>query len=358
MGDAPLVDEKKRPYNPSMAVDFPKVRNRYGKPVGVTCKMVDHCQEIHRMPTAKTCWVCTPDDKNVFTTTCCNSTMCNEHIPSYNGRRQRSFNCPNCGELISRDDNPGCGWFSGFDHEPIPQQFENWFASSKINVTIDTVETILSENPDEKVVIFSQWTEILDLIDQGLNSRDINPLRLDGKTSRKQRDRHLQNFREDETQRVFLASLGSSGEGLNLERGSHVILVDPWWNPSIEKQAVARLHRIGQKRKVTIYRLLASGSIEVRLLRIQAFKNRMVSSLIENGRSPAQRQEYSKEEILYLLGVDESTESETNEPLGLIDVAEKSTELVPIQRSKQLRDRHAGIQMRTSAAGMLEWSSE
>merc|ERR1712098_156704 len=240
------------------------------------------------------------------------------------------------------------------------EEFKNWFASSKINVTIDTVDTILSKNSDEKVVIFSQWTEILDLIGQGCQARGINPLRLDGKTSRKQRDRNLQNFREDANQRVFIASLGSSGEGLNLESGSHVILVDPWWNPSIEKQAVARLHRIGQERKVTIYRLLASGSIEERLLRIQAFKNRMVSVLLKRGRNEDSVQEYSQDEILYLLGVDECQSQARwgNEPLGLVDTAEKSTLHVPIHKSKQLRNLHAGIGSCESAGEMLEWNSE
>lgn len=340
--DAPLVDERKRPYNPTMAIDFPKVCNRYGKPVGVRCKMVSNCQEIHRMPEKKTCWVCTPADKDVFTTTCCFSTMCKDHIPMFNGRTDKTFNCPICDELITKDEFPG--WFPGFDHEPIPEDFKNWFASSKINVTIDTVETILAENPDEKVVIFSQWTEVLDLLGEGCQARGIDPLRLDGSTSRKQRVKHLRNFREDADKRVFLASLGSSGEGLNLTTGSHVILVDPWWNPATEKQAVARLHRIGQKRKVTIYRLLASGSIEERLLRIQAFKNRMVSVLLERGHHEEDVQEYSQDEILYLLGVDEFQNQPRwrNEPLGLVDTAEKSTVHVSMHKTQQLRNRHAG----------------
>jgi len=275
----------------------------------------------------------------------------------FNGRKERSFNCPKCGELITKGEFPG--WFPGFDHEPIPEEFKHWFASSKINVTIDTVETILSENPDEKVVIFSQWTEILDLLGQGCQARGINPLRLDGSTSRKQRDRRLLDFREDKNQRVFLASLGSSGEGLNLESGSHVILVDPWWNPSIEKQAVARLHRIGQKRKVTIYRLLASGSIEERLIRVQAFKNRMVSVLLQRERNDEESvQEYSQDEMLYLLGVAESQARWRSEPLGLVDTAEKSTVHVSIHKSKELRDLHAGIGSCDSAGEKLEWSSD
>merc|ERR1711964_30736 len=237
-------------------------------------------------------------------------------------------------------------------------EFKNWFASSKINVTIDMAQTILANNPGEKVVIFSQWTEVLDLLQEGLGTHGINPLRLDGSTSRRNRDRRLQNFREDATQRVFLASLGSSGEGLNLESGSHVILVDPWWNPSVEKQAVARLHRIGQKRKVTIYRLLASGSIEERLLRIQAFKNKMVSVLLKRGRNEDSVQEYSQDEILYLLGVGEYRARWKNEPLGLVDTAEKSTVHVPMQKSKQLRDLHSGVDMCESSGEVLETISE
>merc|ERR1712072_19626 len=351
--DMPLVDEKKRPYNPSMAIDFPKVYNCRGKCIGVRCKMIDNCQEIHRLPTAKTCWVCAPDEKNVFTTTCCNSTICVDHITRYNGRKMTTFNCPACGELISKG-----AWFYGFDHEPIPEEFKHWFASSKINVAIDQAETILAQNPDEKVVIFSQWTEILDLIGQGLKSRSIDTLRLDGSTSRKQRDRNLLDFRHKKHNRVFLASLGSAGEGLNLECGSHVILVDPWWNPSIEKQAVARLHRIGQKRKVTIYRLLASGSIEERLLRIQAFKNKMVSTLLKRGKHENAVQEFSEDEILYLLGMAENDARWKNEPLGLVDTAEKSTAYVSVQVSKELRRLHAGVKIPESRGELLETISE
>lgn len=280
--------------------------------------------------------------------------MCKEHIPRFRGKKDSTFNCPKCGELISR----GNGWFPGFDHEPIPENFQHWFASSKINVTIDMADTILSENPGQKVVIFSQWTEILDLIGQGCKARGIDTLRLDGSTSRKNRDKRLRNFREDENQRVFLASLGSSGEGLNLVSGSHVILVDPWWNPCIEKQAVARLHRIGQNRKVTIYRLLASGSIEERLLRIQAFKNRMVSVLLERGRDQHAIQEYSQDEILYLLGVGDSDNRFTKQPLGLVNTAEKSTIVLPVELTKQLRKRHADLAQYDSEAAMLESSSE
>jgi len=276
------------------------------------------------------------------------------------GRKASEFACPKCNTIISKDKDLVLwkqGWFNGFDHEPIPEEFQHWFASSKINVAIDTLETILSDNPEEKVVIFSQWTEILDLVTQGCQARGINPLRLDGSTSRRQRDRNLEDFRENDKNRVFLASLGSSGEGLNLFRGNHVILVDPWWNPSIEKQAVARLHRIGQKRKVTIYRLLASGSIEERLLRIQAFKNKMVSTLLKKGKhEDAPVEEYNQDEILYLLGMVENTRLK-NEPLGLVDTAEKSTAYVSVQVSKELRRLHSGVNP-ASRGELLETISE
>merc|ERR1711964_716952 len=118
--------------------------------------------------------------------------------------------------------------------------------------------------------------------------------------------------------------------------------------------------RIGQKRKVTIYRLLASGSIEERLLRIQAFKNRMVSVLLERGHHEDSVQEYSQDEILYLLGVDEyqSQARWRSEPLGLVDTSAKSTLHVPIQKSKQLRNLHAGIGLCESSGEMLDSISE
>lgn len=166
--------------------------------------------------------------------------------------------------------------------------------SAKLNLLLDRVsEGHLSGH---KMLIFSQWTSLLDRIESALGVVDgLKYLRLDGTT----RDRKavVSQFQEDGQISVLLMSLKAGGVGLNLTAADHVFLVDPWWNPMAEDQAADRAHRIGQQKPVFIYRLVAEGTIEERILDLQKRKRMLADSLFEGGSASI-----SRDEILEIIG--------------------------------------------------------
>ncbi len=131
-----------------------------------------------------------------------------------------------------------------------------------------------------KILIFSQFTGMLRLIRDWLDARSVAHSYLDGST----RDRTAQvaAFQTDPARRVFLISLKAGGYGLNLTAADHVILVEPWWNPAVEAQAIDRAHRIGQASVVTASRLIARGTVEERILKLQTTKRQIMASAVED----------------------------------------------------------------------------
>ncbi len=133
-----------------------------------------------------------------------------------------------------------------------------------------------------KVLIFSQFVQYLRLVRDSLEEQKTSYAYLDG--SSQDRDAQVKTFQSHPSCRVFLISLKAGGYGLNLTAADHVILLDPWWNPAVESQAIDRAHRIGQQRVVTAYRLAMRGTVEERILALQAKKR----GLQENRCDPAE----------------------------------------------------------------------
>lgn len=129
-----------------------------------------------------------------------------------------------------------------------------------------------------KAIVFSQWTSMLDLVEFSLNSSGIDYRRLDGTMSLAARDRAVKEFNTNPEVTVMLMSLKAGNLGLNMVAASHVILLDLWWNPTTEDQAVDRAHRIGQTRPVTVSRLTIKDTVEDRILALQEEKRKMVAS--------------------------------------------------------------------------------
>ena len=119
---------------------------------------------------------------------------------------------------------------------------------------------------------------MLDLIKQHLEKHKIKYEYLDGKTT--DRAERVNHFQEDDNCRVFLMSLKAGGVGLNLTEADYVYLVDPWWNPAVEQQAIDRTHRIGQKRKVFAYRMICKDTIEEKILLLQDKKRAIAKDII------------------------------------------------------------------------------
>jgi superfamily II DNA or RNA helicase len=150
--------------------------------------------------------------------------------------------------------------------------------SSKLELFAETLTELLDNN--HKALVFSQFVDHLTIIREYLDQQKISYQYLDGSTPAKERKRRVDAFQAGEGD-VFLISLKAGGTGLNLTAADYVIHMDPWWNPAVEDQASDRAHRIGQQRPVTIYRLVAEGTIEAQIVDLHHQKRDLASSLLE-----------------------------------------------------------------------------
>ncbi len=149
--------------------------------------------------------------------------------------------------------------------------------SAKLDALLERLEELRDEG--HQVLVFSQFTGMLDLIRTRLAAANIGHLILTGATEN--RADLVEKFQTDRTQTVFLLSLKAAGFGLNLTAASYAILYDPWWNPAVEAQAIDRTHRIGQTRPVTAYRLLADDTIEQKIRALQKEKATLAGSIVQ-----------------------------------------------------------------------------
>lgn len=159
--------------------------------------------------------------------------------------------------------------------------------SGKMDLALELIEEAIASNTKEttephKVLIFSQFVGMLELMSAELKKRNIKHVTLTGKTQK--RAEVVKTFTEDNETCVFLISTRAGGTGLNLTSADTVIVVDPWWNPSVERQAVDRAHRIGQKRSVSVYRLITTGTIEEKIQALQKKKQGLFDALVEESR--------------------------------------------------------------------------
>ena len=150
--------------------------------------------------------------------------------------------------------------------------------STKLDALMEMLEDIVEDR--HRVLVFSQFTRFLTLARQRIEKAGIDLCYLDGKTRR--RDTVIDEFRNGEAP-VFLISLKAGGFGLNLTEADYCILLDPWWNPATEAQAVDRVHRIGQTRKVMVYRLVAKDTIEEKVMALKAKKSALFADVMDAG---------------------------------------------------------------------------
>ncbi len=154
------------------------------------------------------------------------------------------------------------------------------YTSESIKIKI-LMEHIREKNDHHKILIFSQFVSMLSLIRKELERHDILYEYLDGKSTKKQREASVNRFQDDDKYRVFLISLKAGGTGLNLTAADYVYIVDPWWNPAVETQAIDRAHRIGQDKHVIAYRMICKNTIEEKIVNLQKKKTQIASELIK-----------------------------------------------------------------------------
>ena len=164
-------------------------------------------------------------------------------------------------------------------------------AVQEVDIDIDTssskTEALLSilkashRKPGTKVVIFSQWTSFLNIIQKQLDEHKYNYTRIDGTMSAPRRDEAMVRLEKDPKCTIMLASLAVCSVGLNLVAANQVILADSWWAPAFEDQAIDRVHRLGQTKPTTVFRLVMEGSIEERVLDIQSEKRKLMMAAFQ-----------------------------------------------------------------------------
>ena len=177
---------------------------------------------------------------------------------------------------------------------PLPEA--RGIPSAKLERFLELLRDILEGG--HRVLVFSQFTQMLALLQKALDGAGIPWLGLDGRT--RDRAARVEKFNSDMSIPVFLISLKAGGSGLNLTTADYVIHFDPWWNPAVEDQATDRAHRIGQTRPVFAYRLITRGTVEEKILALQASKRRVATGVLEEEGNLGQV--LTRDDLDYLFG--------------------------------------------------------
>jgi non-specific serine/threonine protein kinase len=167
------------------------------------------------------------------------------------------------------------------------------------SIKLEELAREITENiGNHKALIFSQFLGMLALIREKLTHQGVKFEYFDGSTSAPDREKAIQAFQNDEETRVFLISLKAGGVGLNLTAADYVYIVDPWWNPAVEQQAIDRTHRIGQTKNIFAYRMICKDTIEDKIMQLQEKKRMLAKELISDDATFVKA--LSREDVEYL----------------------------------------------------------
>lgn len=206
--------------------------------------------------------------------------------------------CPMCrAELVDKD----CLVHPAQEEESAEDPTIDTDTKSSKTEALMSILTASRRDPLSKVVIFSQWTSFLNIIQRQLTEAGMRYARIDGTMSATVRDAGMTALESDPDCRILLASLSVCSVGLNLVAADTVILADSWWAPAIEDQAVDRVHRLGQTRPCTVWRLVMEDSIEERVLSIQAEKRLLVGKAFQEKAKGGKEKTTRMGDILKLL---------------------------------------------------------
>ena len=173
----------------------------------------------------------------------------------------------------------------------------NFTTSTKVETLIERLHNTIPLG--HKVLIFSQWTGFLDIIEKRLEQESISSCRLDGKT--KERNKIIDLFQSKDGPSTMLISLKAGGVGLTLTQADHIYIMDPWWNPASEEQAADRAHRIGQDKPVFVHKLICENTLEERIIELQEKKQELARSVLDG----AGQASLTRDDILFLLSSNE-----------------------------------------------------
>ena len=227
------------------------------------------------------CAICTTESINLENVlfTECGHPFCGECLTEYikfQKQKDLELRCPLCRELIHSNKLLSLARKADGNFDLL--YYNNVVKSAKLVALINHLQTIQDTLPGEQVVVFSQFSSYLDILERELTKtlpvEDTQIFKFDGRLNLKDRGLILKEFqvKDPAKQKILLLSLKAGGVGLNLTCASHAFLMDPWWSPSMEDQAIDRIHRIGQLNQVKVVRFIIEDSIEEKMLRIQERK--------------------------------------------------------------------------------------
>jgi SNF2 family DNA or RNA helicase len=170
-------------------------------------------------------------------------------------------------------------------------------ASAKLDAFLETIEDVIEGG--HRVLVFSAFSGMLKILRSELGRRGRYCCYLDGSTKDRDRQAEVARFQDEEGPPIFLCSLKAGGVGLTLTAADYVVLYDPWWNPAVERQAIDRTHRIGQRRVVTAYRMIAKGTVEEKMRQLAERKSSLSKSVIRADSAMAKMLTRADLEVLF-----------------------------------------------------------
>ncbi|CAE8583227.1 unnamed protein product, partial [Polarella glacialis] len=170
--------------------------------------------------------------------------------------------------------------------------------STKIEALVQEIQQMQARDPTSKALVFSQFVRFLDLIEWRLKREGVSAAKVLGTMPLVSRNNIIVSFQTEPTLKVLLISLKAGGEGLNLQAADHIFIMDPWWNPAAELQAIQRAHRIGQKKPVKATRFVAADTIEEKIVELQAKKQNVFDVTVGNSNEALTR--LTSEDIQFL----------------------------------------------------------
>merc|ERR1712176_263340 len=173
-------------------------------------------------------------------------------------------------------------------------------SSTKLEALVQEIQRMQAKSSNSKALVFSQFTRFLSMIEWRLKHEGVGAAKLVGTLSIESRHEILSAFHKNASLKVLLISLKCGGEGLNLQDADHIFVMDPWWNPAAELQAIQRAHRIGQTRPVKAVRFAAMDTIEEKIVELQAKKQSVFDVTVGNSNQALTR--LSSEDIQFLFG--------------------------------------------------------
>lgn len=214
----------------------------------------------------------------------CNHVFCRSEVEIF---LQESNKCPVCHVPITIDLNSPVEYTPSVTNSLI--SVDSWQSSTKIETLIEMLNSMKEEGRRPKSIVFSQFVNFLEILRWRLERAGFRCVKIYGSMNISQRKAAIEEFNKNPEITVFLISLKAGGVALNLTEAENVFIMDLWWNPAVEEQAMDRIHRIGQYRAIRIYRIVIEDSIESRVLMLQKKKKALFETAVDNNMEALQR---------------------------------------------------------------------